>query len=88
LTSQQQGLIESAPAQPLRMEWNRNNQIDRARCQKFLTALRHEPPQGFAERNFAAILELLHNLAQGMLGDLVSGVATPSPGVCEIRGAR
>jgi hypothetical protein len=58
------------------------------RVQEFLTALRHEPPEGFTERNFAAVFELLHNLAQWMLGDLFSGVIGPRAGADEIRRAR
>ena len=81
-------MIESAPAKSLGMKRNGNNKLHRTRFQEFLTALRHEPPEGFAERNFAAVFELLHNLAQWMLGDLLSRVTAPSAGADEIRRAR
>jgi hypothetical protein len=88
LTSQQQRLVESTPAESFRMKRHGNNQIHVTRFQEFLAALCHKPSKRLTERNFAPIFELLHNLAQGMVGDLLSRVAAPSPGAGEIGRAR
>ena len=44
----------------------------------------HETPQWFAERDFSTIFELLHYLAERVLGNLIPGIAAPGPGVEEM----
>src|SRR5919106_6943581 len=70
------------------MKRNRNNQIKVTLAQEFLAALCHQPPQRLTERNFAAILELLHHLPERMPGSFICGIAGPGPGANEVRGTR
>src|SRR5258706_9667140 len=77
LPRQQHRLIETAPAQPFRMQRNRQDQISAARPDKFLTSARHQAPERFTEGDFPAVLEFLHHLAQRMDLLFFTGITCP-----------
>lgn len=59
------------------MQRHRHDQIDLATREKFPTAARQKPSQRLSQRNFPAVFESLHDLAQRVLFRLLARITSP-----------